>query len=254
MLLMAATLATLLGSAFLPIAEEAAGAQRKGADTWPAWVNLKIGNRDCYDCLSRVREALVEMVGVTAVSIRLDEPIVAVRYEPSYVRPVKLVAALRMLGFEASLAGMAAEAAGSRSAKGDQGLGPTRVYTNDDLPKRSGRAERQPATAKDQDAEATVRDLLERQAELERVWRARFADAHERLRQAEKNGWRLVTRIVLVGGGTGMGGTGRGVAFPVPMKVWEFSETDAVRQAREAVDGLEEELRKAGLPPGWSRE
>jgi hypothetical protein len=45
----------------------------------------------------------------------------------------------------------------------------------------------------------------------------------------------------------------QGSAVPVQMQLREFVETDELRLARKARDDLEEELRHAGLPPGWGR-
>ncbi|HXM94226.1 MAG TPA: hypothetical protein VOA64_08240 [Candidatus Dormibacteraeota bacterium] len=42
-------------------------------------------------------------------------------------------------------------------------------------------------------------------------------------------------------------------AIAVQTGVREFVETDELRLARKAIDDLEEELRHAGLPPGWGR-
>jgi hypothetical protein len=42
--------------------------------------------------------------------------------------------------------------------------------------------------------------------------------------------------------------------IPVPMKVREQVETEELKRARQALAGLEEQLRRAGLPPGWARE
>jgi len=39
----------------------------------------------------------------------------------------------------------------------------------------------------------------------------------------------------------------------VQMQVRAFVETAELRLARKALDDLEEQLRHAGLPPGWGR-
>jgi hypothetical protein len=41
--------------------------------------------------------------------------------------------------------------------------------------------------------------------------------------------------------------------IPVQQEVRRFEETEELRQARAALPALEEELRRAGLPPGWGR-
>ena len=85
------------------------------------------------------------------------------------------------------------------------------------------------------------RDRGQRQ-ELEKKWRERFDAARRKIQEAEPRAWRTVIRAV-----TGPGGV------IVPMEVREFEETDELRQARQALADLEEELRRAGLPPGWGR-
>jgi hypothetical protein len=42
--------------------------------------------------------------------------------------------------------------------------------------------------------------------------------------------------------------------IPVQQTVRVFEETEEVRASRKALEDLEEELRRAGLPPGWGRE
>jgi hypothetical protein len=89
-------------------------------------------------------------------------------------------------------------------------------------------------------------DPLERERQerrlLEAEWRVRFANAREQLAFAEAASWREVVRTELYQG------------IPVPMKVREQVETEELKRARQALAGLEEQLRRAGLPPGWARE
>jgi hypothetical protein len=77
---------------------------------------------------------------------------------------------------------------------------------------------------------------------LEATWRRRFADARQRARQAEAAAWQTRVQVVYVSG------------IPVQQEVRVFEETDEVRASRKALEDLEEELRRAGLPPGWGRE
>jgi len=42
--------------------------------------------------------------------------------------------------------------------------------------------------------------------------------------------------------------------IPVQQRVRVKVETPELRAARQALDQLEEDLRRAGLPPGWGRE
>jgi hypothetical protein len=85
------------------------------------------------------------------------------------------------------------------------------------------------------------RERVER-ARKEREWRARFAEARARVKEAEARGWRDVVRTEFYKG------------IPVQMRVKEFVETEAYRQAKKALADLEEEFRRTGLPPGWARE
>jgi hypothetical protein len=77
---------------------------------------------------------------------------------------------------------------------------------------------------------------------LEAEWRVRFANAREQLAIAEANSWREVVRTEFYQG------------IPVPMKVKEQVETAELKQARQALADLEEQFRRTGLPPGWTRE
>lgn len=237
------------------------------------WLDLRVEPLDCFGCLRRVRAALAGVPGVSALGTRLDAPIVSVRYDPRLAEPSAFVEALTRAGFRAAPSG-AEQGTASRPADGAPGdpraggAEEARVYTDEDLRRYSGGA---PAGAGGAQAESApgeagapgaapvgegpdVERLLRERADLERAWRARFEAARERLSAAEKGAWRKVTKPVLVGGGTSFGGATKGVAVPVWMKVWEFVETDSLRDARRAIQDLEEELRRAGLPPGWGRE
>ena len=77
---------------------------------------------------------------------------------------------------------------------------------------------------------------------LEAEWRVRFANAREQLAIAETNSWQEVIRTEFYQG------------IPVPMKVKEQVETAELKQARQALADLEEQFRRTGLPPGWTRE
>jgi len=77
---------------------------------------------------------------------------------------------------------------------------------------------------------------------LEAHWRERFAAARQGLAEAEARAWTTRVETVFVHG------------IPVQQQVRVFEETEELRQARQAQGDLEEELRRAGLPPGWGRQ
>jgi len=132
---------------------------------------------------------------------------------------------------------------------------PAKVYTAEDLRERGSKAQQATAPVPAvEDAASTSdpdRERDERRA-LEAKWRERFDQARQRIKDAERRAWRTVIRPVVVGGTAAGMITGKAVI--VPMEVREFVETDELRAARKALDDLEEELRRAGLPPGWGRE
>jgi hypothetical protein len=79
-------------------------------------------------------------------------------------------------------------------------------------------------------------------AALEREWRRRFAEARARIAEEEARAWEDRIEVVFVSG------------IPVQQRVRVKVETPQLRTARQAIEDLEEELRRAGLPPGWGRE
>lgn len=77
---------------------------------------------------------------------------------------------------------------------------------------------------------------------LEREWRRRFAEARARIAEADARAWEERIEVVFVSG------------IPVQQRVRVKVETPELRAARQALDDLEEDLRRSGLPPGWGRE
>jgi len=77
---------------------------------------------------------------------------------------------------------------------------------------------------------------------LEARWRERFAAARQHLAEAEARAWTTRVETVFVN------------SIPVQQQVRVFEETEELRQAKQAQGILEDELRRAGLPPGWGRE
>ncbi len=168
------------------------------------------------------------------------------------VPPLALALALAALFADESLARTAQKEKERRRA---QPTKTQRVFTNDDL----ASVERGPGTLSVTGAPASSSPpaspapAAASRAELEQRWRERFALARQRIREAEARCWVTVIEPVLVGGG-GVGGFGAGSAVYVPMQVRKFVESEELRQAKRALDELEEELRRSGGLPGWGRE
>ena len=133
---------------------------------------------------------------------------------------------------------------------------PAKVFTDSDLAKdkppvdaaapegeaKAGDAASQPARGPTPDA--AMDDLERERAERklqEAEWRMRFANAREQVSLAEAACWHEVVRTEFYQG------------IPVQMKVKEFVESEELRQAKRALADLEEEFRRTGLPPGWTR-
>ncbi len=118
-----------------------------------------------------------------------------------------------------------------------------KAYTEQDLRREpaSPKASPSPSPSPSATPEAVAEYDRLKDKNLELQWRERFANARARVATAEAGAW--VTRIetVFVGG------------IPVQQQVRVFEETEELRQARKALPDLEEELRRAGLPPGWGR-
>jgi hypothetical protein len=131
---------------------------------------------------------------------------------------------------------------------------PQRVFTEADLKPKTPDGEAAEAT---ESTEATVvptaaeasdpalaeleRERQERKLQ-EAEWRVRFANAREQLALAEAACWHEVVRTEFYQG------------IPVQMKVKEFVESEEFRRAKQALADLEEQFRRTGLPPGWTRE
>jgi hypothetical protein len=76
----------------------------------------------------------------------------------------------------------------------------------------------------------------------EREWRARFARARARIAEADARAYEDRIEVVFVSG------------IPVQQKVRVKVETPELRDAKKALDDLEEVLRRSGGLPGWGRE
>jgi hypothetical protein len=104
-------------------------------------------------------------------------------------------------------------------------------------PPKAGPADPSPASGAE-----PAEDEAAKRRRLETDWRVRFADARRKIAEAELRCWHSVVRTVFVAG------------IPVQQWVKEFEESEELRQAKKALVDLEEESRKTGLPPGWTRE
>lgn len=85
-------------------------------------------------------------------------------------------------------------------------------------------------------------DDPEARRQLERTWKARFGEARANLRAADARAWRTKLEVVWRAG------------MPYQTEVREKVETEELKQAKQALDDLEVEFRRTGLPAGWSRD
>jgi hypothetical protein len=172
------------------------------------------------------------------------------------LRPACAALALLVGPAVAPAAQSMAEAARREKQRRSKAAKPVKVYTDADLdalrasrpdPQTSSSVPADAAQAVDPDPQAAPRaeadgaEAAERER-LEADWRIRFADARRRIAEAELRCWRSVVRTVFVAG------------IPVQQWVKEFEESEEFRQAKKTLGDLEEEFRKTGLPPGWTRE
>jgi hypothetical protein len=147
------------------------------------------------------------------------------------------------LADDESLAEMARRDQERRAATSAQK--PARTWTNEDLAKAKGTVSTlgtaRPTTAAPVVSGKPDAEAASRKAE-ELRWRGRFAEARQAVKDAEARAWVDTIEPVLVAG------------MYVPMHVRKFVETEELRQARQALVDLEEELRRSGGLPGWGRE
>ena len=136
---------------------------------------------------------------------------------------------------------------------------PVRAFGDTDLPRSSGQAEAEkaappatsftPATPAKPVAEnegsghvGGLPDDPDARKTLERTWKARFAEVRANLRAADARAWRTKIDVVWRAG----------IAYQTEVR--EKVETEELKQAKQALDDLEEEFRRTGLPAGWSRD
>lgn len=167
---------------------------------------------------------------------------------------LSLLALVVLLPVAVAAQGLGDAARRERAKREKQPSGTTPAFTNADLKKAHAESEESgesststeatppPASAADEEFRKEADREREKRALLEREWRARFAEARARVKEAEARGWRDVVRTEFYKG------------IPVQMRVKEFVETEEYRQAKKALADLQEEFRRTGLPPGWARE
>ena len=123
---------------------------------------------------------------------------------------------------------------------------PAPAYTEEDLTSRprkgKGSVSELPVTGPPAAAVAASPAPEPDRAGLEREWRIRFADARARIANADARAYEDRIEVVFVSG------------IPVQQRVRVKVETPELREARKALDDLEEELRRSGGLPGWGRE
>jgi hypothetical protein len=138
---------------------------------------------------------------------------------------------------------------------------PVRTFGDADLPRSSGEGSTEeasagaasftPGTPQKPKADAPSQsgvspsglpDDPEARRQLERTWKARFVEARANLRAADARAWRTKIDVVWRGG------------IPYQTEVREKVETEELKQAKQALEDLEEEFRRTGLPAGWSRD
>jgi hypothetical protein len=168
-----------------------------------------------------------------------------------------------------------AEAARKARAEKKKEPAAKHVWTDDNLPKTP---HEEPAAAGEGEAAAEAgagekaaekpagggADEEKKKAELEAKWRQRFADAHKKLDDDQKDldlmqrEYNLKREQYYSDPNTAMReqynryGGGRGPELDALQKKMEERKQD-IEKDKQAISDLEDELRKAGLPPGWSR-
>jgi hypothetical protein len=163
---------------------------------------------------------------------------------------VALLAALAGAAAAQSLGELARQEQ-EKKAKGATPKKPAPSFTDADLAARPGAPSdaASPSPSPSPSASAspgaspspTLEDESRERRAKEAEWRIRFANARERVSRAEAASWRTVIETVFVSG------------IPVQQQVRKFEETPELREAKQALEDLEEEFRRTGLPAGWAR-
>jgi len=170
-----------------------------------------------------------------------------------------------------------AEAARKARAERKNEPPPAKVWTDENLPKSphettgsapaeggGGEAATSGSASGDQGTAKSGEDDDKKQAELEASWRKKFADAHKKLDDDQKDldlmqrEYSLKEQQYYSDPNTAMkqqynnyaGGRGQELN-DLNKKIDDKKKT--IAQDQQAISDLEDELRKAGLPPGWAR-
>lgn len=134
---------------------------------------------------------------------------------------------------------------------------PAKVYTKKDLPPSpQGAAAGQAAGAKSA-PEPSLQERREAEDKAEATWRTRIAEAREDLRRNEVFAEALQTRV----NGLGSEFVNRDDPFQRARigqdRDKALAELERVRseivRGKQKIEDIEEEARKAGVPPGWLR-
>jgi hypothetical protein len=156
------------------------------------------------------------------------------------MRPAFLGALLLGLAVAAQAQSLAEAARREQERRKQAKTPPARVYGEDDL--RSLGAPKPPTPPAASPSPVASASPEPDRALLEREWRTRFADARARIASEEAHAYEDRIEVVYVSG------------IPVQQHVRVRVETPGLKAARQALADLEEELRRSGGLPGWSRD
>jgi DNA repair exonuclease SbcCD ATPase subunit len=160
-----------------------------------------------------------------------------------------------------------ADAARKARAERKEQPPPKKVWTDDNLPKAPHEApEAEPGAAAEAsggEKGAVAEDANKKQADLEAKWRQRFADAHKKLDDDQKDLDLMERELSLKrqqyysDPNTAMREqyqypAGRGGDINDLVKKID-DKKQQIEKDKQTISDLEDELRKAGLPSGWSR-
>ena len=162
------------------------------------------------------------------------------------MRPLVVLGLLLSLGGWAHAQSLGEIARREQEKKKPALASPAPTYTEVDLKSRprngKGSVSELPVTGSPIPAASASPAPEPDRARLEREWRARFAQARARIAEADARAYEDRIEVVFVSG------------IPVQQKVRVKVDTPELREARKALDDLEEELRRSGGFPGWGRE